>query len=219
LYPGGISYLLLDFLYKIDFLVKPEGTIMEVIRACNELYFTDNITSVHDKNKEMIRKVRHLEKTEFKEFEKELYEVNSTFGTSMPEGHQRLAEIIDAQMSDFDWYYENKYFAFANGICGYVVGYSLYSYSLPEPSRDLLKLFYRIVENDYFKQLGFSEVFKNGDIFYKNRIQAAINSVISQHRSRYPDLKIDFKILQYDDISLFSKSFLMMIRNIDYNED
>lgn len=218
LYPGGISYLLLDFLYKIDFLVKPEGTIMEVIRACNELYFTDNITSVHDKNKEMIRKVRHLEKTEFNEFEKELYEVNSTFGTSMPEGHQRLAEIIDAQMNDFDWYYENKYFAFANGICGYVVGYSLYSYSLPEPSKDLLKLFYRIVENDYFLQLGFSEIFKNGDIFYKNRIQAAVSSVISLHSNRYPDLKIHNKILQYDDISLFSKSFLMMIRNIEYNE-
>ena len=65
LYPGGISYLLLDFLYKIDFLIKPEGTLMEVVRACNELYFTDNMTSVHDKNKEMIRKVRQLEKTSF----------------------------------------------------------------------------------------------------------------------------------------------------------
>ena len=144
LYPGGISYLLLDFLYKIDFLIKPEGTLMEVVRACNELYFTDNMTSVHDKNKEMIRKVRQLEKTSFDEFEKELYEVNSTFGMSMPEGHQRLAEIIDAQMNDFDWYYQNKYYNYAKAICGYVVGFSLYSYSLPGPSKDLLILYYRI---------------------------------------------------------------------------
>ena len=219
LYPGGISYLLLDFLYKIDFLIKPEGTLMEVVRACNELYFTDNMTSVHDKNKEMIRKVRQLEKTSFDEFEKELYEVNSTFGMSMPEGHQRLAEIIDAQMNDFDWYYENKYFAYANGICGYVVGYSLYSYSLPEPSKDLLKLYYRITENQFFQALGFSDAFISGDVFHKNKIKTAIASVITKNSGRYPGLKINSKMLQYDGISSFLKSFLMMIRHIEYPEE
>jgi len=219
LYPGGISYLLLDFLYKIDFLIKPEGTLMEVVRACNELYFTDNMTSVHDKNKEMIRMVRHLEKTSFDEFEKELYEVNSTFGMSMPEGHRRLAEIIDAQMNDFDWYYENKYFAYANGICGYVVGYSLYSYSLPEPSKDLLKLFYSITENNFFHRLGFGDVFTTGDVFHKNKIQSAIASVVLKHSDRYPGIKINHKMLQYDNSCLFSKSFLMMVRHIEYPED
>ena len=219
LFPGGMSFLLLDFLYRIDFLIKPEGNMMEIVRECHELYFTDTITSVHEKNKEIIRKVRHLQKTGFDDFEKELYEVNSTFGMSMPEGHQRLAEIIEAQMNDFDWYYENNYYAYASAICGYVVGYSLFSYSLPEPSKDMLKLFYRITENDFFQQLGYMEMYKNGDIINRKKVNLAISSIVAQYSEKYPGLKINSRMLQYEDVHLFSKSYLMMIRHIIYPED
>lgn len=218
LFPGGISFLLLDFLYKIDFLIKPEGSTMEMIRECHDLYFGDNMTSVHDKNKEIIRKVRQLEKISFETFEKELYEVNSTFGISMPEGHQRLAEIIDAQMNDFEWYYENNYKTHAKAICGYVIGYSLFSYSLPEPSKELLKLYYQITENDYFNSLGFHYGYYNGTELHKKNILSAIKAVLIGHSDLYPGLKTDTKILDFEDICLFSKTYLLMIRNMVYPE-
>ena len=37
-YPGGITYLLLDAIYKLDFLVRPEGQTMETIERIIAAY-------------------------------------------------------------------------------------------------------------------------------------------------------------------------------------
>ncbi len=218
MYPGGISFLLLDLLYKIDFLIKPEGNIMETIHDCHDLFFNDNITVVHDKNKQIIRSVRNFEKIEFSDFAKELYEVNSTFGNSVPDGHQRLVEIIDAQMADFEWYYENKYFNYSKAICGYVIGFSLYSYSLPEPTKDFLKLYYRIVYHDFFNNLGFSYDFIANNTFNRSAIVHYIKSIIDKNKDRYTGLKVDVKLLNFSDEYLFCRSFLNMLSSMIYPE-
>ncbi len=216
LYPGGISYLLLDLLYKIDFLIKPEGNIMETIHDCHDLFFNDNITAVQEKNKQIIKSVRSFEKIEFFDFAKELYEVNSTFGISVPDGHQRLIEIIDAQISDFEWYYQNKYFSYAKAICGYVVGFSLYSYSLPEPSKDLLKLYYRIVYGEFFKLLGFGNNYAQGKSYDKNKVTDHIKIIIEKNIEKYPGLKVNVKLLDFTDECLFCRSFLNLLKTILY---
>ncbi len=38
-YPGGIGYLLLDLIYKLDYLVKPEGFMMEALERMNRHFF------------------------------------------------------------------------------------------------------------------------------------------------------------------------------------
>ena len=218
LYPGGISFLILDFLYKTDYLIKPEGKVMEQIREGHDLFFNESLITVHEKNKILIKMVRDLEKVTAESLAKELYEVNSTFGTSMPEGHQRLVDIIDAQMTDFDWYYENKFHTFANAICGYVAGFSLFAYSLPEPSKALLKLFYMITENKYFNELGFNEEYYLNDVFYPKNIHQAIKYIITDNKEKYPGIQVDNRYLQYDDLPTFSRSFLQMISNMQYPE-
>jgi integrase len=219
LYPGGISFLLLDLLYKLDFLIKPEGSIMEKIRDCHDLFFNDNITSIHDKNKEIIREVRTLERVEYPDFKKELYEVNSTFGISIPDSHMRLVEIIDAQLNDIDWYYDNRYHTYAAAICGYVVGFSLYSYSLPEPTKELLKLYYRIVYHEFFENLGFEGGLRIGQTFDKTKIKDCIKHIIKKNREKYNGLKIETSVLEYKDLGTFCRSYLIMLRNIEYPEN
>lgn len=189
---------------------------MEMIHDSHDMYFADNITLVHDKNKALIAAYRTLENITFDDFSKELYEVNSTFGLSVPDGHQRLADIIDAQINDFDWYYQNKYYNYAKAICGYVVGFSLYSYSLPGPSKDLLILYYRIIYNHYFTALGFSDVFLSDNTFHKNNINSTIKNIMQQHHEKYPGLKADVRLLNFTDEYLFCKSYLSMLKNITY---
>ncbi len=219
LYPGGISFLLLDYLYRIDYLVKPEGNTMETILDCNQLFFNDNMVSVHEKNREIISRIRQFVKVEYSLFSKEIYEVNSTFGISMPEGHQRFVEIVDAQLTDFDWYYQNKHLAYANAICGYVVGYALYSFALPEPTRDFLKLYYMISENEYFISLGFGTRYLAKGLPLKHAVIDSIRDITKSFAAEYPDLNPSYKSLQYDDMNLFGKSYLMMVRDLNYNED
>lgn len=216
-YPGGLSYFLLNLLYKIDFLIKPEGTIMECIHDCHDLYFNDNVTNVLDKNNIILSKIKELDTLTFESFEKELYEVNSTFGTSMPEGHQRLADIIEAQMDDFDWYAENDYKIYAQSICGYLAGFSLYSYSLPSPSKELLKLYFRIIESDYFTALGFKEKYiKNGQL-NKKMIVSAVRSITKNYQPDFPNIYIPIKLLDFSTDCQFYKSLFVMISKTTYH--
>lgn len=218
-YPGGISFLLLDLLYRIDFLIKPEGSIMEKIQEIHELYFHDNLLSVHDKNKAILKEIKSIEKLAYDDFVKQIYEVSSTFGTAMPEGHNRLVEIIDAQMTDFDWYYENKYYHYAKAICGYVTGFSLYSFALPEPSRALLILYYKITEYVFFKDLGFHYNFVKLDgSLNKSEITRSIKSILIDNKSKYGEIKADLNRLEFEDICFFCRSFLMMIKYLEYPE-
>lgn len=219
LYPGGISFVLLDFFYRIDFLLKPEGNMMEKIREIHEMYFNDNFTTVHDKNKIMIKAIRQFSEITYEDFSKEIYEVNSTFGISMPEGHQRLAEITEIQMTDFEWYQENKYYNHAYAICGYVAGFSLYAYSLPEPSKALLKLYYRITQNDYFNALGFTDRYKDTHGQYNIKmVKNAIKSIQTTFEHKYGKINIDIQSLKFDNNCNFCKSYLMMIKNLEYQD-
>lgn len=218
-YPGGVSFLILDYLYRVDYLIKPEGKTMETVLECHELFFNDNFLTVHEKNKEITGKIREFTKIEAADFNKELYEVNSTFGLSMPEGHQRFVEIVDAQINDFDWYYQNKYMAYANAICGYMAGYSLYSYALPEPTRALLHLYYMISDNEYFTSLGFGETYLKNGVPDKKAITTAIREIIKSYSDGFSGLIADTKILLYDDLAIFSKSYMVMVRNLNYTED
>jgi len=216
LYPGGVSFLLLDLLYKVDFLLKPEGKIMESISESHDLYFNDNVISVQDKNKVIIKKVKVFENITFLDFCGEMYEVNSTFGISVPDGHQRLVDIIDAQISDFEWYYENRYLEYAKAICGYVAGFVLYSYSLPEPTKALLKLYYRIIYFEFFTDLGYVDgIFKKGK-YDKNRVEDLIEDVVLKHKVKYPNVSLNTKVLDFIDECMFRKSYLMMLRNLKY---
>lgn len=219
LYPGGISFLLLDFVYRIDFLIKPEGNIMEKIKEIHDQFFHDNLLTVHDKNKNILKDIKSFETILYKDFAKEIYEVSCTFGSAMPEGHQRLVEIIDAQMTDFEWYYENKHYAYAKAICGYVVGFSLYSFALPEPSKSLLILYYKLTNVDYFKGLGFHYEYRKADgSFNKSKINEAINTIIKDSKQKYGDIIINLKLLNYTDIFLFCRSYLLMLRQLQYPE-
>ena len=214
LYPGATSFLILDVLYKLDYLLKPEGSTMDCINFCHQLYFNDNVTSVHDKNKEMIKRVRNLDKVPYDTFKKELYEVKSTFGHSIPEGHKRLGDIIDAQMTDFEWYASNGHAAYAKAICGYIVGFSLYSYALPEPSKAVLHLYYQIVASEYFNGLGYSNKYQTANTFNKTTIVGAVKDINKKYEVSYPGLKINTKFLDFSSECSFCKSYLAMVKNV-----
>ena len=190
---------------------------MECIKDCHDLYFKDNITNVHEKNDIILSRIQVLGKMTFDVFNKELYEVNSTFGTSMPEGHQSLADIIEAQMDDFDWYAENGYEIYAQAICGYLAGFSLYSYSLPEPSKALLKLYYRIVASDFFNELGYQEQVMNENKPDKKMIWNAIKKIVITYQDNFPNLNIPIKELDFSSPTYFYKSFFIMIQKTSYH--
>ena len=59
-YPSGISYLLLDTAYKIDYLTTPEGFIMETIERVHRTYFSAEEKTLIQKNTVILKELEKI---------------------------------------------------------------------------------------------------------------------------------------------------------------
>lgn len=219
-YPAGLCYLILDLTYKIDYLIKPEGYTLDLIEEIHQTYFQSKGQDIHANNQKIIHLLKVWLDRPRKEFDDEIYEVTSTFGITMPSGHDKLAECIESELSKMDWYYDNKYDDVALAIPSYLVGYLMFSYALPDPDRDFLHLLYEIVETDYFKEMGFSNKYWKKGQLNPSAIKKKIIKIASSHLERYPRIRPDIDTINYGDVCIFSKSYMVMLSKLDmYKKD
>ncbi|MBX2814776.1 MAG: hypothetical protein KTR24_02220 [Saprospiraceae bacterium] len=214
-YPGGITYLLLELIYRLDFFVRPEGATMESFERMHRLYFAADKASAREKNSKLIKEFRDIAARPDAKIREELYDTVSTFGITNPSTHARLKEFIQGELGTMDWYQENNYEAVALAIPGYIVGYSLFYYSLAKPDRDLLQLYLQIMHQGFFHRLGFQFTYTKEGTLVKDEIEDAIESIIKRHREVYPQLDPTLKELRYTNKAAFAKSFLQMVANLD----
>ena len=216
-YPGGVAYLLLNLVYKLDYLVKPEGYMMETLERIHRVYFSKDGKSTVQKNQILCKDLKKLLKRPKEDFFKELYRVKSTFGITTPVNHDRVVSFIDGELSNMDWYKENKHDKVAISVPGYIVGYCLFNYAIPKPDRDLFHLYFQIIEADLFKTLGFTTDFYNSEEnkFNKKQIKRAIDNIIDENKQKYTKLNPAINSLKYTNKVEFAKSFLLMVRNLD----
>lgn len=217
-YPGGIAYLLLNLIYKIDYLVKPEGFTMESLERMHRRFFSKEKTlNAKKKNQLLIEELENLLERSENDYTQEMYQVKTTFGITSSVTHDRLVNLINGELDDMDWYKDNGYKNVAEAIPSYLIGYSLFNYALPLPDRDFFHLFYRITESDYFSALGFKPNFSDPKTARPDRkiIKRAILQIVQKHRSRYPNLRPAVTQLVFDDMVAFSKSYLLMVRDLD----
>ncbi|MEM1320948.1 MAG: hypothetical protein AAGG75_11870 [Bacteroidota bacterium] len=216
-YPGGLAYLLLHLSYKLDFLTKPEGVMMETLERVHRMYFANDGQSTARKIAVLRKDLEKLIDRDKSEFFKEMYEVKSTFGITNPANHDRVIAFIDGELHNMDWYNENGYERIALAVPGYIVGYCMFNYAVPAPDRAFFFLFYQITENQYFKDLGFKGDFYNAERKSLNSksIKRAIRQVAEQNRAQYPRLNPDVGRLRFDTLANFAKSYMEMIRELD----
>ena len=219
-YPAGLCYLILDLTYKIDYLVKPEGYTLDLVEEIHQTYFQSKSENIHSKNQKIIQRLKFWLDRPRAEFDKEIYEVISTFGITMPSGHDKLAECIDSELPNVDWYYDNKYDDVALAIPSYLVGYLMFSYALPDPDRDFLHLLYEIIESDYFSAMGFSNNYWKKEALNPSAIKKEIVKIANKHEAKYPRIKPNVDSINFGDICIFSKSYMTMLSKLDmYKKD
>jgi hypothetical protein len=218
-YPGGISYLLLSAVYKIDYLTSPEGFLMETIERIHRSYFdTDGKTSLQ-KNVAIRKELEKVLSRSEEILKGELYATTSTFGILSPNQQETLVTLIDGELPNMDWYEENKHTKIALSVPGYIVGNALFNYALPKPTKELLALYYRIIESDFFKDLGFTPQYFDAqtETFVQKDIKNAVRKVVDANKEKYKNLSPDFAVLDFKTPCRFARTYLMMIRNLDLN--
>ncbi|RMG81173.1 MAG: hypothetical protein D6714_13410 [Bacteroidetes bacterium] len=215
-YPSAYAYLFLALIYRLDYLVKPEGFAMELLERLHRLYFAKDDQTMVWKNAQLRKTLQKLLDRPPDDLFRELYEVPATFGITSPANHDQVVGIIDGELGHMDWFVENDHPEIALAIPGYIVGYCLFQYAVPAPDRDLFHLYYQITEAPYFQSLGFETPFFNPDTrqFSPKTIKRTIKHIAEKHRPEYPDLNPDTDLLRYDSLPGFARSFLQMIKKL-----
>lgn len=218
-YPGGVSYLLLSLAYKIDYLVTPEGFMMETIERIHRSYFDNNDgKTMNQKNVAIRKELEKILKRSKDLIFNELYSTSSTFGIIAPKGHDSLIGLIDGELPNMDWYEENNHINIALSVTGYIVGNSLFNYALPKPTREFLELYYRVTEPKFFTDLGITPTLfdsvKNN--FNTKEIKNAVRKIIEDNKEKFPSLSADFGVLDFKSPCRFARTYLLMLKSMDF---
>ncbi len=213
----GINYLLLSLVYKMDYLVVPEGVMTETMEKGHHTFFSADGKSPQDKAQAVIKSIKEMMERPESEFHKEMYRVPATFSITAPAEHTQLAAMIEGEMPSMDYYIQNNYTDVALAIPGFVTGHFLFYFSLPQPDREYLHFLLEIMEIEYFKALGFTYDYYDPATgkFNKSAIKSEINSIAKSNKERHPKLSPNTSKLNYNSLPEFAQSFLFMVKDLD----
>lgn len=216
---GGISYLLLDLIYKIDYFIKPEGTLMYDIEKMSWNFFSKDGLTLLQKIDNMITGLEGINKKSKDDIYKSLYKTKSTFGITPPMGFEAVLDIINANENNIKWYIDNSHNDIALSIYDYMAGYSLYSYGLAKPVRELLSIILQILNSNISKELGVKPEFidSESNAIKEDIIKSEIIGIVEKNSETYPNINLDINKLKFSSLIDFSNSFFQMIKNMTIN--
>lgn len=215
-FPGAISYALLDFVYAVDYLIKPAGRLMEQLYSFHDLFFHNNTINVIEKNILILQSLRTLHDLKFSGFRKELYESQSSFAPVERDNTLTLQDLIFAQEKDLIWYSDNGYPEVTKAICGYIVGCALYTMTLSPALVTILQLYYKVQYRPYFISLGFAcDFMENNDTILVKKLRKHIKQLVADSKE---NMSIQVKKLKSKEMSLFPREFIGMLNTIEFKE-
>jgi len=220
-FSGGIAYMLLALAYRIDYLVVPEGKVLQEIEKIVDIYFKKDERTVLEKNRDMIVEFEKLVNFSKQEVFNALYRSKHTFAIVSPQNWKTIADAIYNANQNINWYRDNNYPRIAAQISEYGMGYCQFSYSLPRPVTEFFHLLMRVNHGEYFKALGFKKTYYSPESneFNQEKIEAKINNIIDKWKEKYPKLKMKTDKIKYDNLMEFNVSFTTEIEflNLETN--
>lgn len=213
-FPGGYAYLLLALALRLDYLLRPEGFVMDVLEKIYGIYFTKDERTNQLKIIALRKEFQKILDRPKEHVLRELYRTRSTFGVNPPANHERVVALIDGELPNMDWHLSQNHLELALAIPQYIVGNALFQNVPPRPDRDLFHLFFQITETKFFRELGFPTYTTPNGLPDKRPIVQAIRTIADHNRSEYPRLRMDTNRLDFSSMPLFAKSYLEMMRNL-----
>jgi hypothetical protein len=218
-FSGGISYLLLTLAYRIDYLVAPEGPLLNEIEGIPDLYFKKDNKPVAEKNRLMIEAYHKVQSKTKEQVSPFLFRSKHTFSIVTPQNYKTIVDAIKGAHQNMQWYRDNSYPFIASKIIEYGVAYCHYSYSLPKPLSDLYRLFMNVNYNDYFKALGFSTTYYHADKkeVDKDEVVEEIEEIVQAWQPKYQRLQFNTEALRFDSLLNFNYSFTKELVNLRFD--
>jgi hypothetical protein len=208
-FSGGIAYMLLALVYRIDYLVTPEGKLLNDLERIAGIYFKKDERPATEKNRDMIEEFRKLQGKSKEEIFTYLFRSRYTFSIVAPQSHRAITDSITAANQSMVWYRDNSYPQIGTQVTEYGVSYCQYSYSLPKAITDLFSLYMQVNYNDYYLAIGYRDVYYDAT---RNQLDSQaiidrIKAIQERWKEKYPQM--DFKIanLRFDNLINFGNTF------------
>lgn len=208
-FSGGVAYLLLALIYKIDYLIVPEGKILAELEKITAIYFKKDDRPVAEKNRDMIEAFKKLQAKPREEIYGYLLRSRYTFAIVAPQQYKLVTDSIHGANQNLPWYRDNNYPFIASQIAEYGITYCQYSYSLPKVITEFIHLYMMVNYTDYFKALGFSTLYYDPATkqFATQEIIEKIKELQSAWKEKYPLLDFKTQNLRFDTLVNFNHTY------------
>lgn len=218
-FSGAISYLLLSLLYRIDYMLAPEGTLMNDIEKISWTYFARDNKPFSEKNEEMKKSFGELLVKPDEKVLEDLYRTKSTFGVANLAGHQAVTDVFNSNLNNVKWYIDNNHEDLALKIYEYAAGHCMFSYGLAKPTRQLFAIVMQMLNQDFYSELGINDKLYNADNkeFNKELVINRINDIVKEGVEQFPELKIVTDNLKFDTMPNFMRTYFAEIQGLNYN--
>jgi hypothetical protein len=210
----------LGVLYKLDYLLKSEGFLMDQVEQARKSFLSDQDLSPAKKGEQLLERLEELRNRPFDLYRPEWYQVIHTFGITQAEPHVRFKGLAEEELKRIEWYANANLTDVVLALTDHLVGQALFSYAWPQPLRDLLHLYLEITEPDFFKQLGFKQpayLDTNSQVQTKT-VKAKIADIIKEHADVYPRLDLSSFDLPSTQLSQFCVDFIRSLTKLDLTQ-
>jgi hypothetical protein len=207
---GAISYLYLALIYKMDYLLKPEGQLLNELEKIQAIFFSGESNSVIEKNRKIKDAFQVLLNKPEEEIAKSFYNIKNTFGIVNPATFQQVADFVFTEAEKVKWYRDNNMPEIEIAAYEYIIGYCFFNFGMYEPCIELLHLVMQVLNPQFFKEMGFSQEFYNFKTgrLEKEAIEDEITRIMKTGRKRFPHLMFLVTNLKFNSRGDFCSSFL-----------
>lgn len=208
-FSGGNAYMLLALLYRIDYLIAPEGKLLSDLEKIAFIYFKKDERPVTEKNRDMIEEFKKILAKPKEEIFDGIFRSRYTFSIVAPQQYKMIAESIHGANTNMTWYRDNNYPFIAAQISEYGFSYCQYSYSLPKVITEFFYLFMMINYPEYFVALGYTIAYYDPKTneFAKQWIIDKIKEIQDRWKQKFPLLDFKTANLRFDNLVNFDHSF------------
>ena len=220
-FSGGIAYLLLSLAFRIDYLICPDGKLLNELEKVVEIYYRKDEKQTMERNQGMIEGYKKLLNKTKEDVSPFLFRSKHTFSIVVPQHHQTIADAINSAAQNVIWYRDNSYPIVANNVMEYALSFSQYSYSLPKPLSDLVLLFMQINYREYFEVLGFTVPYYDAaaNRFDPEAIRQRIEEILEAWKPKYPKLVFRMETLQFNNLVAFNSSYTTEITFLNFDSN
>ncbi len=211
---GTISYVLLATIYKIFYLLAPEGVLLDYLIKLDNFFWTSELDSIN-KNEYLISSLSDLQSWTNEMIMKSLYRVISTFSTVQSVDKHKIIDFVSTELEAARQYVIEGYGEFFNVVVEYIIGYLNFHVALKPEHKELLDILWRVYNDNYFLDLGFSVRYVSRGKLNSFVIEYRLNKVLERYKMRQ---RFKTSRLDYSSFINFSQSFLGEFINMLSND-